>query len=242
MRIVHAMALVALVAGGGCKSATQKQFDAEAAMVPTPLELDPVDHIELAQWWASETHLLRLDENAAYSLHEGLNRFSRPIERGRWAQQSYAMLWLEPYNTIRVDPRRVSITKIEGEVALILPKIKPMFALPDGPPQVLEDRLIGQWSGAIGTLQLQENLRYTLTPTPNVAVADEVPNIYAIRKGTWRIVDDRIVLEPDITGIDPVRLPLTIDDNQVTISAPGGALQKSQMQAAATTTEHEPAK
>src|ERR1043165_6966216 len=104
MRTVLTLTLeIALALGvivtGGCKSATEKQFEAEQIIIEPPLENDPTDPAKLARWWSNGSNLLLLDGSSAYTMFEGTNRYSKPIERGRWSQQSYAALWLEPDNT-----------------------------------------------------------------------------------------------------------------------------------------------
>lgn len=230
-RFALAFAVVAMISGG-CKSSIEKQFEAEQVVISPPLEHDPTERLQLAEWWSSGTRLLRLGESAAYALFEGNNRYAQPIERGRWSQQSYALLWLEPYNTRKVEPRRVSITKIGGRLALVLPGSEgPMFALKQ-PPAVLEDRVVGAWEGPLGALHLMDNLRYALSPTNDKPVAGS-PQIYAMRKGSWRLADKQLVLVSDIPGVEPLRLPLTVTDKDVTINSPGGAMTKVQPQSTA---------
>jgi hypothetical protein len=230
---------IALTLWGGCKSSIEKQFEAEQIVISPPLDHDPTDNAQLAQWWASEKRLLRLEESAAYSLFEGTNRYALPVERGRWSQHSYAALWLEPYNTMRVQPRRVSISKINGRLALTLPGGgAPLFAL-QHPPVVLEDRVIGMWDGPLGALQLMDNLRYSLSPRSDDGVAG-APHIYAMRKGNWKIADTQLVLLSDIPGVEPLRLPLTVNEKSVTISAPGGTMTRAQPQSTVAAPASEP--
>jgi len=221
MRCALAVILSGVVIFGGCKSSTEEQFEAEQTIIGPPMEHDPTDRVELARWWSNDSHLLRLDENAAYVLYQGTNRYTPPIERGRWAKQSYALLWLEPYNTMKVDPRRVTITKVDGKLALVLPDSKPMFAL-KGPPPVIEDQLIGAWQGPMGSLELLNDLRYTLLSS----IEPSTPGT-TVCKGSWHVVDNALVLQPDKPDQKPMRLPLVLDDKQVTIavdtSAPGDA-------------------
>lgn len=208
-----------------CKSAVEKQFEAEQIVISPPLDHDPTNRDPLSQWWANDTLLLRLDENAAYSLYAGANRYLPPIEHGRWSQQSYAVLWLEPYNTIKVDPRRVSISKVGSRLALTLPSsASPLLAL-DRPPIVLEDRIVGTWEGELGTLQLMENLRYTLAPRPGDTTVSS-PQRNAMRKGNWKIAENQLVLLSDVPGVEPLRLPLTATAASITIAAPEGTLSK----------------
>lgn len=135
MRMVLSVACVAL-ALAGCKSKQEKREEAEL-LISTPLEFDPTEHHELARWWSNGAQHLRLDETASYALFDVANAYQAPIERGRWSRTSYAALWLEPYTTREPEPRRVSITKLEGRLALIPPGLKPMVAL-DGPPASLQ--------------------------------------------------------------------------------------------------------
>lgn len=218
---MRCMLMIALATAlmGGCKSDSRKQLEAEAALIPTPLEHDPTHRIELARWWSNGNELLRLDPNAAYALYDSQNRYDAPIERGRWSQPSYAVVWLEPYNTITVDPRRVSITRINGRLALVIPDHEPMFGL-DRPPAVLEDRLVGEWRGEFGTLFLTSDMRFTLTPTE----PDDADPIFVNRQGRWRIAGDHLLLRPDLAGAQPMRWPIEIEDEQITISAPRGEL------------------
>lgn len=227
MRIMLAYMLVTTtVLAGGCKSATDKQFEREQVLIQPALEHDPTNPIELVQWWSNSDQLLRLDDDAAYMLFDGHNRFSRPAEQGRWSQQSYAMMWLEPYTTRTVEPRRVSITKIDGRAALVIPGKQPMYALPGGPPTVLEDRMVGEWAGAMGSLQLSSDLRFLLAPATDASGDAALPQIRAMQKGSWRIADQQLMLHSDIPGIDPLVMPLTVNESAVTISAPGGTMNK----------------
>ena len=219
---------VAVIAGaaffiGACKSAVEKQFEAEQAAIGPRLNHDPTDRAPLSQWWANEKVLLRLEENSAYSLYAGTNRYLPPMEHGRWSQQSYAALWLEPYNTIKVDPRRVRISKVGDKLALTLPgSVEPLMAL-DRPPLVLEDRIIGSWEGGLGSLALSNDLRYSLTPKPGAGSA-QLPQLTSMRKGNWKIAENQLVLLSDIPGIEPLRLPLTATNKTVTIAIPGGTM------------------
>src|SRR5262245_19414436 len=100
MRVMMLANVVLLIALSGmlasCKSKQEKVREAEQ-LTPMPLEFDPTEKYELAHWWSNGQQLLRLDDNAAYAVYPDANRYARPIERGRWGQVSYAVLWLEPY-------------------------------------------------------------------------------------------------------------------------------------------------
>src|SRR5687767_11356489 len=120
----------------GCESRHMRDPE---PMVSTPLEFDPTEQFELSRWWSNGKQLLRLESNASYALYPDQNRYRLPLERGRWSQQSYAVLWLEPYTQRELVRQRVGITKIDKKFALVVPKYKPMFAI-KSPPEVTEDR------------------------------------------------------------------------------------------------------
>jgi len=210
----------------GCKSEQQKEREAELA-APGPLEFDPTDHYELPRWWANGAQMLRLDSSGEYSLYGSSNRYGTPLEYGRWGKQSYAKLWLEPYTTQAPDPRRVTITKIDGKLALLIPGRAPMKGI-DKPPLVIEDRLLGAWSGALGTLVLNPNMRYSLSTAslPSVAQSGEAV-IHSGGNGRWQIIEKQLILRPDAPGAPILQLPLIIEPTRVIINAPSGPLSRA---------------
>jgi hypothetical protein len=218
---VLAIAMFCLLGCGSGKDREQPEI-----MVSTPLEFDPTEQYELSRWWSNGTQLLRLDENAGYELFSTPNRYNKPVERGRWDQQSYAVLWLEPYSKLASQRKRVSITKRDGRLALLLPKLKPMFAI-ESPPAVIEDRLIGTWQGPIGELTLQSDLRYTLRPDHDDDGANQ-PAIRGVENGRWIVAASQLLLQPDAPGLQATRMSLTIDPKKVVINAPGGALSRQE--------------
>ena len=162
-----AMILVSMFAAGaaGCVSsemAEQREQEAQYARA-TPLAFDPTEQHELASWWTNGDQLLNLDASGSYKLYEGTNRFHRPAERGRWWQQSYATLWLEPYHERSRESARIAIRKVAGHLVLDVRDLKAMSQLP-APPVVMEDRLTGDWAGAAGELVLAGDLRTALYP------------------------------------------------------------------------------
>jgi hypothetical protein len=206
----------------------QREHTQVVAVGATPLELDPLDHVELSRWWSNGKQLLQLDDDGSYKLYEGQNRYATPVERGRWSQQSYAVLWLEPYNTRRAERNRVGITKVDGRLAVVLPKGQSMLAIA-APPAVIEDRLIGRWSSApgasqkFGVLRLGSDGRYALTPAAGVA---NQPIARAGQSGAWKVRGDEIILQSDAAASDGdlVRFPFVISDQRVTINTPSGPL------------------
>jgi hypothetical protein len=181
-----------------CKNESQQQ-DEIMLSVNTPLSHDPTDEIVLAQWWSNGKQLLRLQGNHYYLLYDNNSRYGKPRERGRWDQDGYAVLWLDPYNTLQADSTRVSITKIDGELAIVIPKLHPMFAL-KGPPDAREDQLIGSWQGPMGTLQLNANMTYSLSPAAG-AMVDGRPVIG--HGGRWRLGGGEVALAPTTPAVQP---------------------------------------
>ncbi|MDY7110093.1 MAG: hypothetical protein SYC29_15790 [Planctomycetota bacterium] len=179
-------------------------------VVHTPLTLDPMEEYELGEWWTNGDVMLRLDETGFYALYGEMNRYHRPVQRGKWWQQSYAVLWLEPYEALRTEWVRVQISKIDDRLALTIPKRDPMFAIAQ-PPPVMEDRLLGQWTSEKGTLFLSGNLRYTLTPAR--AEIDQRA-IIAGHRGTWRLADDRLLLTPDPPNMGPFEFRVEQTDDE----------------------------
>ncbi len=134
-----ALVMLTVVAVAGCKSKEYKQQEAEALM-STPLEFDPTERErDLNGWWSNGKQYVRLDESAAYAIYDAANAYEWPTERGRWGRTSYAVMWLEPYNTPQPEAKRVSITKIRGKLALVPPGMEPLFESEE-PPTVLRGR------------------------------------------------------------------------------------------------------
>lgn len=168
-------------------------------VVHTPLSLDPMEEYELGQWWTNGGEMLRLDDIGFYTLYREMNRYHKPLQRGKWSRQSYAVLWLEPYEELKTEWIRVQISRIDERLALTVPKMRPMFAL-ERPPAVMEDRLLGQWTSEKGTLFISGTLRYTLTPA-RVEIDERA--MIAGHRGTWRLADDRLLLTPDPPNMGP---------------------------------------
>lgn len=211
---------------GSCKSEQEKVREVEQ-LTTAPLEFDPTEKYELSRWWSNGHELLRLDDNAAYAVYPEMNRYARPLERGRWSQQSYAVLWLEPYTKIRPEPKRVSIGKLDGKIALQLPKLEPMFPIAK-PPSVVEDRLIGTWDGVgLGELELRSDMRYTLSSADGASPLQGMPAVRGGQSGRWSVSNHELILSPDAPDVQPLRLQLNVTDKDATIEGPGGAMRKS---------------
>lgn len=212
--LVTAAILGAMICGG-CKSAAEKQREAEALRTSTPLPHDPTDEVELSRWWSNGRQLLELRPDSSYALREGLNRYASPTQRGRWSQQGYAVLWLEPYTVKHQEPVRVSITRMGGQLALRLPRMTPMRPLAQ-PPAVDEDRFAGRWTSDTAALRLGANMRYALTP---VAGSEPDGPVTAGHNGVWRIDGEAVMLHPDSPVVKPLRLEITGDGDAMTLTA-----------------------
>jgi hypothetical protein len=80
MRFLLSIVLIVIL-GAGCASGKKEKPD--PLTLSTPLPLDPTDTYEIAEWWTNGKQLLQLSETGVYRLHDGINRYRTPIERGR---------------------------------------------------------------------------------------------------------------------------------------------------------------
>jgi hypothetical protein len=222
MRII-ALALgslitLSLVISGGCTS--KKERHAEM-MVQTPLALDPTDDIVISRWWSNGHELLLLETDGAYTILEGPGRTSAELERGRWSQQNYATLWLEPYSAQTSDRTRVQIARRGNGLALLVPRYADFMPV-SSPPVTMEDRVVGRWLGSIGELRLMANHRYELVPAdrPGAAAAPgALPPV--IQRGTWNVAGDELLLLQEKSTAPPMNLKIVVDDKHVVLNAPG---------------------
>ncbi len=212
--------IVILVVFAGCET---KKLTPEAELViSTPLPFDPTEKYELAAWWSNDEQLLHLARTGFYRLYEGTNRYRGTAERGRWWQQSYAALWLEPYSQLRQEPTRVSIRKSEDGFTIALRDLEEMRAL-DEPPAVLEDRLTGTWHGAFGRLTLASDSRYVFSPSPPPQVT---PAVVAGHQGDWRIQDKMLLLLPDSPAMEPIALSVSATNETAVLRSSAGLLRR----------------
>ena len=217
MRFLIVVMLLLLV---GC--ASNDEMDQAAVMTSIPLEFDPTEKYELAVWWSNDEQLLHLDRTGFYRLYEGTNRYRGTAERGRWWQHSYAALWLERYSQLRQEPARVSIRKSDDGFTIQMRDLEEMRAL-DGPLAVLEDRLIGTWRGAFGTLTLTGNSRYVYSPA---APPQATPAVVAGHQGNWRIQDKMLLLLPDSPAMEPIALSVSATNETAVLRSSAGLLRR----------------
>lgn len=193
----------------------------EAIEEPKPLPFDPTEQYTLARWWTDGRGLLDLAPDGAFTRYDSMDRYHEPIERGRWWQQSYAALWLEPYAELQSPRRRVSIIKIDGQIRLECGATVPLWSLP-GAPEAIEDRLLGSWSGEPGRLRLLGNMRYDLRVRPQ----DGPPAAAAIagHSGTWRVVGEVLTLRPDSPAAAPMELEVWQGAGEIILASSAGRL------------------
>ncbi len=187
----------------GCTMSSDQQEKARISQDNTPLPVDPSDKIVIGPWWSDGTHLLNLRDDGGYTIYDHNNRYSKPIDRGRWGRQNYATLWLEPYTGLQAQRIRVQVVKAENRFGLNVPKYQTMFALAT-PPAVLEDQLVGDWQGEVGVLTLKANLTYVFAPASGATAADGKPVVG--HNGKWKLSGERITLNPTTPSVSPQSL------------------------------------
>ena len=156
-------------------------------VIATPLDPDPTDQIELAEWWTNGRQMIQLEEAGTYAQFNSTNRYREPAEHGKWWQQSYAVLWLEPYRERRPEVRRVGITKIDGKLALPGADRRYTFS----PPAPLPDRP-ASLAGHAGIWRLADG---------PVLLQPDAPNIQPIRLRARHDADDLVLA----TAVGPLR-------------------------------------
>ena len=190
----------------GCESSPEDVLP--PVFVATPLELDPTQDTPVQGWWSNDAQLLYLGEDGKYELFHDLNRYRGRESVGRWHRIRYAVVHFEPYERRQYNPIRVPVTRESGILRLNVPE-RDSFHQIEAPPVVLEDALIGGWTGAEGHFVLSENGRYTF----DVRGSGASPVRIAGHVGTWALVDESIVLMPDLPRMGPYRFPVTVDDD-----------------------------
>lgn len=216
-------ALVTLIVAmmlSGCASGERQKREAKAAV---PLAFDPTEKYQTPRWWTNGQELLHLGADGGYELYPGTNRYARPSETGRWWQQSYAALWLEPYAQYSSPRTRCSIRKIDQDFVLEVRSLEPMLGI-EVPPPVVEDRLIGSWRGPIGVLKLAGDLRYILSPQAGTSA----PAAVASQDGRWIVEAKTIVLRPDSPSIEPRYLSIAEEDGTLVLETDDGRMTRQE--------------
>ncbi len=226
MRTATLLVSMLVAAAAGCASSerAEQERKEQELLNAVPLEFDPTDQYELAAWWTNGDQLLNLDVSGSYKLYEGTNRYRSPVERGRWWQQSYATLWLEPYAEPSRKTTRIVLRKVAGDLRLDVRDLNPMSEL-SGPPVVIEDRLTGGWTGPAGRLQLGGNLRYRFQRS---AIEPSGPAVLGGEDGAWRVEANLLILEPDSATLAPTLMRILDTDGTINLETSGGRLARMQ--------------
>ena len=217
MRFLPVTVLIAIV-GAGC--ASDKKDKQDPLAVSTPLSLDPTDTYEIAEWWTNGTQLLQRTETGLYRLQQGINRDRKPMARGQASGRSYAAPCPLRYGAPPAAPARVPIRLVADELELDVRSLQPMTAL-EAPPDVIEDHLIGGWSGDIGSLVLGGDLRYRFSRNETRSSG---PAELASEEGGWQVRDDFLVLRPDSRGIRPTVVRVHVSDDGMFLETQDGRL------------------
>lgn len=217
--LLTSTALLLLIASFGCE---QNQTAEPAPVVHTPLDLDPTHDIEIGEWWTNGRNLMRLYPDGRYAQYATMNRYETPVQRGRWSQGSYAVLWLEPYTT-QQQRIRVSIDRVDGEIVLNVPKLGTMHAV-NKPPAVLEDQLVGTWENQLGRLRLDRSMRFEYDRKWSGDGAAPVATFPS--QGAWRLIDRQLELRPDSPVFETVWMKVEVSADGITLESPHGVFRK----------------
>lgn len=200
MHTIHriVLGLCSLLAFTGCALSPDEAERERISQDSTPLPVDPSDAITIGPWWSDGQHLLNLRADGGYSIYDHNNRYSRPIDRGRWGRQNYATLWLLPYTGLEPQRVRVQVVKADHRFGLSVPSYKTMFALA-APPAVMEDQLLGAWRNDSGVLTLKADLTYVFAPNAAATTAAGTPVVG--HNGKWKLAGERITLLPTTPSV-----------------------------------------
>jgi hypothetical protein len=168
------------------------------------MALDPTAPIEVHGWWSNGRQLLHLEENGAYRIWAGSNRFDVPLQNGRWTRLTYAAIELQPYGRPVDERARCDFEMAGSEVQLQIPLegVAPMVRFTEA-PSAIEDRLVGTWNGPGGTLRLADDGRYRAEAPPSGSAQ---PISLAGHGGRWLVEAANLLLIPDSPPVPPVFL------------------------------------
>lgn len=185
-----------------------------------PLPLDPTAPVVVEGWWSNGRQLLHLADDSGYRLWSTTNRFDLPLQTGRWSRLSYAAVELQPYGTRVPERTRCDLEMSGTEVRLVIEGVDPMVRF-DRAPATLEDRLVGAWRGAGGTLRLDPEGRYRAdAPTSSASQ----PIALAGHGGRWLVEKGSLLLVPDSPSVPVVMLAVEASGvDEVLLRAGDGA-------------------
>lgn len=231
------LALVAM-SGIGCEPDLSKTSSNPTFMAhhdSTPLPLDPTAPVPVEGWWSNGRQLLQLSEDGAYRLWSSVNRFDAPLQTGRWSRPTYAVVEIEPYGTRLPERTRCQLEPSGSEIRLAIPGLDPMVRFESAPP-VIEDRLVGVWRGAGGTLRLTHDGRYRAEAPATASNASSGgsgshPIALAGHGGRWLVDESNLLLIPDSPSVPTVILAVeALGQENVRLRAGDGAYERVAMQ------------
>jgi hypothetical protein len=131
MRFALVLSLAALLGvASGCSS--QKRTDGPDDSPPRiKLPVDPDNPPEVVGWWSNGREIACIDQSGLYVILPYPDPGVLPVQYGRWTRDSYAFIWLEPYNTRTYKRSRASLDQTTGTLTLAFPSIDPMTRTED---------------------------------------------------------------------------------------------------------------
>ena len=115
MRVVTLIAaILTIVAATACKSSKK-------ASPPPPrvqLAIDPDNPPEVEGWWSNGREIACVHHSGLYVILPYPDPEAAPVEYGRWSRDSYAFIWLEPYNSPEYEKVRADQQRAMAKVAL----------------------------------------------------------------------------------------------------------------------------
>lgn len=203
--VIGAASLVCVSLLVGCepdRAKTSSNPTLAAHRDSTPLPLDPTTPVPVEGWWSNGRQLLHLDDDGSYRLWANTNRFDIPLQNGRWSRATYAAVELEPYAIRTPERTRCDLETSGSEVRLVIPGVEPMVRFDAAPPTV-EERLVGTWRGAGGTLRLMDDGRYR-AEAPSGGASQ--PVALAGHGGRWLYEGATLLLLPDSPSVPTVTI------------------------------------
>ena len=174
-------------------------------VVHTPLDIDPTEDIELPAWWVGSDRLIHLGPSGVYTVHANQNRFTPPLERGRWDRTAYLVIRLAPYEPVHALPTELRLAMRSGVLCAQRPG-EELLRSSVTPPTVPEDLLVGRWRSETGLLDLAADLTFVMHPRRDLD-PEKKPRAFMREHGTWIYQNGMLVL----SRVTPERQIRTIE-------------------------------
>ncbi|MAD78899.1 MAG: hypothetical protein CMJ51_05960 [Planctomycetaceae bacterium] len=181
--------------------------EARAPVVVTTLQMDPEKPRDIVGWWHGKNGLVEVTDDGRYRRWKDLDRFSRPVEVGRWHRENHAVFWLESYSLPKT-PRQRAALWLEDDALMADLDRRETYRFQKTAPSCPADGLVGRWAGTGGTLELRGDLTYHW-----IAPASNRPADLGGQRGRWRFgLDDRLHLEPLVANQSPALVSIRRND------------------------------